>query len=471
MQQNKLNKKIRVYVINIKEICWRLLLQWKCILIFAVLMAALFTFAQYHRESSNAINEKETLNELLAKTPSDILSELEPAEQDIVSSLYNMNIAKAEMTHYIDDSLLMKIDPYHTKTVKIDILFDAEDNKIQSLVDAYNSLMTSDSFCNLVNIAMGDDYSISQIKELIITTDADKRNDNSHIATISFCLPEEVDSTEIRNAIEKQMSESKNDLISKIGPHSAKIISAEENVGYNKTVDEQQTFTYSRLSNTETQINNLKNTLTPSQQRVYDTLLKQYEAKTNSRGDDLQKRVQIGISKKYAILGFIFGVFLYSMIYTIFVVFRKRVLDLGMIEDACEISRLGTLESAEDDPAKSFFYDSAMKKKKYEKSDKPIGPEDTAHEIVSKCRETGYEAVVIMPDKAAIKNQDELFANMINQGVSVSVVNSLVLENKPKSYGVIMCIDYLTDSINDINNIIDDANRCDRRILGFICLS
>lgn len=469
MQQDRINKRIDNYSINIKEVLWRLVLQWKCILIFALLTALVFALTQYYRASSILESENNTINELLSKTPQEIISELKPDEQAVVSSLYSMQLSKTEMANYIDDSILMDIDPYNTRLFTAEIIIDGEEGSIPSLVDAYNDLFKSDIFCNAINEAMGTSYAINQIRELVFTESAKDRNPSSKIAKCTICLPEGADGSKLKSAIEKQIVENKAFLTNVLGNYSIDVAFTEERVEYAKLVADHQLNVYIQLNNIENQINNLKNTLSPSQQNTYNTLLKYHTAKENA--EEPEVHLSPRISKKYAILGFVIGIFVYAMIYVIYAVFRRKILDLSMIEEECGIRNFGMVEGSRNDNfINRAIYDPSLRKAGPTKTDNHGDRKRVVKEITTLCSNLGINTAVIVPDKRnQLKSLRPLLEDLAAEGIDTIVVSELEFEKEPeKAYGVILCIDDLTDTVKDVNKIIDDANRCDMKVIGFI---
>ena len=90
---------VREVEFNIKELIWRVLEQWKCILFFSVLFMLLILeirSVRYHDRSTEDIKLEQEI-----ATEEDLLSSLEEGDRESVESVYQMYLSKESLNEYI----------------------------------------------------------------------------------------------------------------------------------------------------------------------------------------------------------------------------------------------------------------------------------------------------------------------------------------------------------------------------------
>ena len=121
-------------VINVKEIIWDLLEQWKAVLITALLVMALVAGAKYAKDMKSyeaAQAEKEAQKQSTASAEDqirDVLEALPESERSTVMTIVNQNEWIEKEKEYINKSILLNTDPTNQRTLAADYYIAAAED-------------------------------------------------------------------------------------------------------------------------------------------------------------------------------------------------------------------------------------------------------------------------------------------------------------------------------------------------------
>ena len=120
-------------VIDLKEMLWRLLEQWKTIIVFLVVFTILFLSVTYIQ--GNKIPDGEEGNVVL--TPQDQLEQFSPVIQERILSAYNMSLNINDLNSYVTNAPIMQLNPKKVKSLVGVWLITSEEGKAELLSDIY----------------------------------------------------------------------------------------------------------------------------------------------------------------------------------------------------------------------------------------------------------------------------------------------------------------------------------------------
>ena len=329
-------------IIDLKELFWRLLEQWKAIVVFALIIALLFSGLMYLRISSRVEEEA------VVKTPDEILSELSPDDQEAVLGAFTLREARDKVQKYISESPLMSLDPYNVNTVTTKWMISSDEGINKQLIAAYVNELSSYEAADSVNKAWGEQYETDAVRELLIAKSdiplETEANLESNLLSLCIYLPEGTEDGPAIEAIEKVLPGMTQKLTDSIGAHSISLVSSDTQVISDTLLSDAQYNVYNRLYNLNYNLNYLmKNVMTSDQKSAYEAM--------NSYDDAEDEEAEAGepeepgkvkfFNKKRFLLGFILGCILYCGLYLLYFVFSGRSLTPKVLEESFGIRTLG----------------------------------------------------------------------------------------------------------------------------------
>lgn len=341
-------------IIDLKELFWRLLEQWRAILVFAIIIALLFSGAMYMRSSSKA--EEETV----IKTPDEIMAALGPDDQEIVMGAFSQKDARDRMQKYVSEAPLMSLDAFNVNCLTMTWMVSSEKEINKQLVAAYINELVSYDVASAVNKAWGDKYDTDDVRELFksaadipLETGADLE---SNLLKLSVYLPEDDDADMAMKAVDSLLPGITEKLSSSVGDHSIKLIDSDVQVIADTSLSDAQYNVFNRLYNLNYQLNYLmKNVLTSKQKAAYEALITYDEAadEIGELADDAEKvaapEPQTSkpkfLNKKRLALGFILGGLLYCGLYLLYFAFSGKALSPKVLEESYGLRTLGEWHS------------------------------------------------------------------------------------------------------------------------------
>lgn len=318
---------VREVEFNIKELIWRVLEQWKCILFFSVLFMLLILeirSVRYHDRSTEDIKLEQEI-----ATEEDLLSSLEEGDRESVESVYQMYLSKESLNEYINNSAFMGLDPSKTRLLCINGIIDADEAIRDTLLNAYVTQFRGNIICERIQESLGGELTYAEIRELI-SSSANYESESAFLSC-NIIIPPNVDSNNVRNAFTGAIELLEASLKETIGDHHYILTSYEDDVIQNDAVLDKQINIYSRYYNLNNQITNLKGTFSDTQSEVYKKLI-QKDKTTIS-----ETKAFSFWSGRHMILGFAIGVICYLLLYLIILVARGTC----TIENFSSIRNLG----------------------------------------------------------------------------------------------------------------------------------
>ena len=189
MDQNTSMRNNDAVLIDLKELLWKLLEQWKAILVFSLIIMLLFSGYSYVKAGAG------TEESSVIQTPEEILAGLSEEDRAQVLNVYLESEAKEKVREYIEDSALMKLDPYNVTTLAMSwtVLSDKEINN--QLVASYRNELDSNDVLGAVSDAWNGKYSIQQVEELTvissdISEDDDENDQSGSVIELKLYIPE-----------------------------------------------------------------------------------------------------------------------------------------------------------------------------------------------------------------------------------------------------------------------------------------
>ena len=354
----------QVIEINIKELIWDLLAQWKAVLLVSLIMALLMCGARYAKDKSafdaSIIAQKEAeAQKALSKTEriAAVVDALPADKREAVWLIIQEKEWVDAQRDYLRESILMRTDPTNQRVLSMVFKIDAENEEdLPVLAQAYASLAFSENTEEVLGtlidpaankkyigelIRGSGDYTDSEANEMITAS--------GPAITIRMILPEEANADDIAKAIAESLSEQGKKLKAK-SPHSIGLADYEEIRIYDRKTVKDRKNTFDSINSLETMIKTERNSLSVEQDAAVAAILKiideqdSVEELASAAEQETQPAAVApapGPNVKYAIMGFILGMLIYALCYVVIVILRGTVNTASGIEGYTNSRLLG----------------------------------------------------------------------------------------------------------------------------------
>lgn len=351
--------------IDIAALLKKALIQWRAIIIFAIILGLLASGLKYIKDLSSykaalALSKDETSSDDIIKK-----SGLTVDEQDAVQLAVSQKKQIESQSEYLSDSLYMNLNPMNLKQLSLLYFIKAKNGSdAADLLTVYKEELLSDSSVEKIRKASGIDTRLKYIRELIDVSDAKysdrgtfTKNSSTDVMKVTFYLPDGIDGTAIKKTIDKIISSY--DISDNVASGSVSRISADINTVTDRDMQTTQTnYTYN-LNNLKSTYNTSTDAFSDDQKTLFKKLLrennlydentstrlkesseKQKEEKEKSQNDDTSTDAESNdnitpvpsypaFSGKYFALGFILAVLLYIFCMVVFEMLRSTCSDVA----------------------------------------------------------------------------------------------------------------------------------------------
>ena len=356
---NSLANKKTGLVVDIRDLVWNLLSQWKAMLIVALIMALITTSYKYmsdskaYEEAMNSRNESEETKDVPADEQIEtILSAFTGEDRNTIEYMVQQHEWVDKQKDYINNSILLNVDPTRQRTMILDYYIASEDNSdavVTALLYGYSSCISGDRVIDGIGEVIGKDVERNYIAELISTPFNNNINyssglpigidDGDAVLEVRVVVPENVDSTKIEDVITSAVSDYSTELSKNEGAHSIKLVRSDEVYLYNSEAVSNRNNIIANIYNVQNNyIKNMEITLSDEQKAAVGSIMAIKRAGNYSADAKVIEEVPSdepkapGISKKYALAGFILGLAMYACIYALYVMFKGRITSAGQTE-------------------------------------------------------------------------------------------------------------------------------------------
>lgn len=349
-------------IITIGDLVREIIRKLWLVVVAAIVFALIFGGYKYAKDSKSAASSA-------SSDASDMKVELSEKEQKEVNNVLTIQDNMNQQQEYVDNSVLVQIDPFNESKVTLQYHFDTDytpsssndpEDYSSDLLNAYmgyvnNGALSSD----LVNA--GEDLDVQYIGELLnCTSDTDNKNSTSdssnsitlNAATNSFDITviysNEEDCRELASKIVKCVEDYQKSLNKSVGAHTLTLVDQ----SYARVVDKSLiTYKYDRTNSIVSmrdRVKELSEKLTAQQQSVVDKYSKESTDKAKASADD-KKDTQnttpsVSISKKYVGLGGIAGIILACLYIIIAYVSRGTINKAEDIQYLYNVRIAGTMK-------------------------------------------------------------------------------------------------------------------------------
>lgn len=354
---NTQNKQQTFVEIDIKELLWSLLSQWKAVLLFSLVFALLTCGAKHMKDIQNynaqlAAQKKATeqialsIDEKIARVMEDVPENEKAAVEYVVNEQDWIDKQK----NYLNSSILMNTDPTNQRVLSMVYDIDADDNdEIELIIDNYLLYIRGSEVISAIKPLIANDTENKYISELFY----DEESDNEDaVLKINMVLTEEANAEDVIKVM-KSILEDYSVELQKEHPHHIELVGGKVAHIYHRDNVQNRNEIFNNVNALEANIKSLQGSLTETQKTAISTIvtIKKAEfAETQGAGtakagkgaqNNNEELIAPGWSKKYGVAGFLLGVIIYVCAYILHLISGNRLGCAANIERYSGLRLLG----------------------------------------------------------------------------------------------------------------------------------
>lgn len=345
--------------ISMFSILKKLAIQWKAILLTALLMAFILGGLRYYKDIQGYESAKANAAEIArinSLPPDERIAEiLAPFSEDEkkailhVSSLQEwIEIQATELR----DSLVMQTDPTNQRVLLLAYSVDNTEPDIrEKLIKEYELFIYGSEVTSAIKPLFDEKIDDKYINEIInypnVNDAAIQNKEDSDVLVFSVILLEDTDAEAVEKAITKELTARSAGIQSSIGSHTIRLVDSEVAYVLNQRAVDSRSNLFGTISNLKNIADNERNKLSGAQQAALDSINKIKAGEENLDSVETEAaEAEIpapSISKKYVLLGFVMGIVLYSLLYAVVLVLKGCVNTSGDAECITGTRSLGEM--------------------------------------------------------------------------------------------------------------------------------
>ena len=486
------------YTVNIADVIWDLLSQWKAILIVALLTALILTGIKYYKDT-NAFNAAASNNieseEMTGKSADDsinkVLNTLPDDERATVEYLVHQDDWMDSEMEYINNSILMNNNPTNQRTLMLDYYIsskDSPDSIAASLAYSYSAYIHNTKIVDNLRQIIDPNADNKYIAELIYTSEKDDCivyfDDGDVVLTIKVAIPEDVDGKVVEGMITKELKEYSSELGNNICPHTISLLQSREAKIYNTdAVDNKNSIMMSVNNIKSTFIKNAEATLSDGQRSALYTIrnIKRSESE-NTNSEKLSTETAMNspsrpsVSKKYVLFGFVLGVVIYMLLYMLYLIFSRSIKSAEQVKCHTTTRLIGEIYISEECHAlKRLLHSNFVSRKRYgEKLNKNKQIDVVVDYIASICEHFQADSITafrLMDTDLKLREiAEEITTRLKEKGIDTdtSDVSQTISDRKLLTTTNAICLIGDGVKVSDYMNILDGFRDFEIKQLGAV---
>lgn len=330
--------------LDLKELLFRLLSQWKAMLltalIFAVAVSGLKLFKDIRTDGFDTTEI--TGDAPIEEQEAAIIEELGD-DYLLVSTVLQQERLVNQQNKYLNESAIMKIDSANAKTMVFTFFVSGAEAETPKVFAHYKVSVLDKNFLIGLKDAVGidlDDKYTRELQSVSYETFSENEVVNSGTITYRVRIAETSDEDEVRSYVESAFSAFNDEISKEVAPHLLEVLNVENVRLYDTDLFNKKVSIINNINSLQNAIRTNKNNFNEDQKNAYSTLRDirnkeneifeegEYGIEGSSEGDLLEEETEIkkpGISVKYILLGFILGAFIYAFIYFMLMVLKNKV--------------------------------------------------------------------------------------------------------------------------------------------------
>lgn len=402
MENNRLRTEERE--INLLDLLEKILYAWRGVLVLAIIFAILLPVMQYVRADKAykaALNTtaEEHLEELEIELSQVELEKIEYAKESRRQILAQLE----EKQQYMEDSVLMKLNPHHKPVVTMRYYIDTRyvmnytkdmpKDYTNELMEAYVGYVKGGITQKLENQS---DTSVKYMEELLSAGAG-----SNSVLTVSVIGEDQESAENLAAKVDEELRNYQSELEDKIGSHDFTQISSYFAYDSDQELADLQNQTKLSILDMNSRIVNLTAGFTEDMLTVWEgKTVREIEEDDDEMEDEIKvEPVPPSISAKYIVLGFLVGAFLYCAWIACLYILNGRMKTTDELQEIYGLRVFGKLSQGKDTSEKKKFLsgvdsliDKALKKETWTLEEQK---ELILTNVAVSCRKTGVKNVFV----------------------------------------------------------------------------
>lgn len=499
-----MNKKYENRPIDLLDLIWNIIFAWRRVLAWMVIFTLLLTgYAglKYHAGMKEyAAAQKEYQDALDGKMVSEEKEttgnpELTKEEQTQVADAVSVQKLLNQTRDYMDQSILMNIDPYHENVLTMNFYVNTgytfnytRDNTkdyTNALVDAYVSYVNSGAVARILADQLKLDA--KYIDELVSTADSgdtDADDTEADVFTVRLIYKDDSIFADASALIEKSVLGQQQTLAGSIGTHTVSLVSSEEAVQSDQNMMTKQTAVVDSLNLYRTQYTTLTANMSDQQKAELEKKMRESDVgqKEESIKENLIQPEKPSFSKKYPVLGAFLGIFLACVWIALKQIFSNRLQYTEELTEYFDLNQIGVLKYEKEQKMSRF--DRWLRRQRY-RNKKEIDA-DTRLGIVCAnlelmCKREGITRVCLTGSEMEKirKSQESVWSNLTERlsaaGIQVQMVDNICYDmmamRTVSEVGAVVLVEQVNESIfQEIDKELSMLKQNEVKVVGAIGL-
>ncbi|WP_034445756.1 hypothetical protein [Butyrivibrio sp. AE2032] len=370
--------------IDLIDLLHYLLKRWRVIVIVALIGGCLLGGYSAYKQARPEKMPTEEENEAALEKARDGLSDIEVAEVDSLSAMYDSYVkVYAEKELNGQKSIRLNMDPEHVHTgASTYVISDYYDNKgiytVESqnagnIVALYSELLTDDKTIDIIKEATGWGVDRQYVRELYSVSSA-----GVSLLRISTIAPTQDECRVIISVLEDRLEQVKPEVQAN-APHEIVKVNDKYFEDYSSGITDAQKAQSDTLISLKNTMRNIPDKLTSGQKTYYQELIKQHYP-----DEIIEKEFSVFGLIKYVLIGIVAGVFAVAMCYCVYYALRQVLRTSDDFRSMFNTRVIGTVQYDEDEGKKKFLsgFDNWFDKK-FDKREGILPANDAVKMIVS----------------------------------------------------------------------------------------
>ncbi len=471
--------------IDLIDIIWRLLMQWKPIVLAMIVCAAAVAGGMYVRDIRGyraAVAAQDAMSE------EDMMAELTEEEYNAVVLLYDSKIQRDEVRKYADESLLLQANPYDRQTLSISYRVDTANETSNAVTSMYATLLGEDEFAEKVADAIGYDGDIKYVRELY-SVSVPGIESSSLMFSFNMTLLTDMDADVLSKVVDDYVLQEAYQRISASAPFTVTKMtqSVKDIMVTGDTTSRIDIET--RIKNLDTAMDTTLDGFSDGQKALYAKMTGQNEEDERSGSvfkateDDESLLAKPQLSFKYLLVGAFVGAFLYAGCVMLFAIFSPTT---QTTTDMCDIYGLYQINELHNrkfnGSLKKFLYDKNIYALRYRKKNKDadVSAAEATTQIVGLKEHDAVGTVYLAPlgkgfsKGAAADYYEALKKKLAEKAVATERLHEESIKDEvlsvPKDAGIVVLTNVGDTTYRSLDEVCGYARKYDLAVLGVVAL-
>lgn len=335
--------------ISLKELFWKIVLAWKAWLICGVIFAVLFAGLRYVKDMRSYQVAIESLKSTKGNTAKDVAETVLTADEcQEVQDAKSIQQAMDKSRKYLQESVLMNIDPYQEQSLILQYYIDSDytwninkdisGDYTSAVTNAYAEYVKSGVVVKRIQEELGLDVEERYIEELISVEELESDVKTEDILTVQVIYNDEKVLEQMAQILKECLEEQTATINNTVGSHTLKLLSENIAVHTDSELAEKQSTVQSQMDSYRTRLNTLLDTMTEDQLAELDIVLAEEEEIVTGT------LVKPSFSKKYLVLGFATGVIMVILWICGVAIFTSKLQSSQELETMYGLRLFGTMK-------------------------------------------------------------------------------------------------------------------------------